>query len=249
MDELAEFIRNNQDILIKIQRKQYSDPKIQKIIDDLEQKMFKHSSLLFSKEDAIKMINLLMEFAQFDQPKLPIEEISYTKLEEHYFASFSEEDQEYAQHLLEFGRACYRLRDDDNIYLGKIEKSLNIALHNAQNRLSERDIKYADRMEIASTLLALRDKNYKPLKPMHYASKPEKFDLKVRQIVGQPSSSGTARGKAHVIRTKEDLFNFKKNSILVVDSVEPNMTFVIPLAKAYNRTKRRILSAWSDNCS
>ncbi len=231
LEELSEYIRKNQDVLIKIERKQYSDPKIQKIINELEEKMFKHSSLLFSREDSIKMIDLLVELSHFDRFPIPQEEKSHSILENRYFTSFSKEDQEYAQKLLDFGRACYRLRDDDNIYLGKIEKSLSIALYNAQNRLLDREIKYADRMEIANILLSLRDKNFKPPFPEYHISKPKKFDLKVRQIVGQPSSSGTVRGKAQVIRSKEDLFKFKKDSILVVDSVEPNMTFVIPLVK------------------
>jgi pyruvate,water dikinase len=231
LEELSEYLRQNQDLLIKIQKKQYSDPKIQKMIEKIENQMFKHSSLLFSREDALQMINLVVEFAEFDRFPVPVEEVIDENLENIFFTSFSQEEQDYATKLLDFGRACYRLRDDDNIYLGKIEKSLNIALHNAQNRLEERQIKFADRMEIANILLALRDKSFKPPVPDFHTRLKKKFELKVRQIVGQPSSSGTVRGKAHVIKTKKDLFSFKKNDILVVDSVEPNMTFVIPLAK------------------
>ena len=39
-----------------------------------------------------------------------------------------------------------------------------------------------------------------------------------------------ARGKARVVKSKEDIFEFKQGEILVVDSVEPNKTFIVPLA-------------------
>lgn len=56
--------------------------------------------------------------------------------------------------------------------------------------------------------------------------------MKARQLVGQPASQGVAIGKARVIRDDRDLFSFKSGEILVVDAVDPNMTFVVPLAAA-----------------
>jgi pyruvate,water dikinase len=48
--------------------------------------------------------------------------------------------------------------------------------------------------------------------------------------VGQPAGPGLSRGNARVIRHHLDLQDFKNAEILVCDSVDPNMTFVIPLA-------------------
>ena len=56
--------------------------------------------------------------------------------------------------------------------------------------------------------------------------------LKARQIVGQPAGPGLARGPARVILSPSDLFHFKTGEILVCDAVDPNMTFVVPLAAA-----------------
>jgi pyruvate,water dikinase len=39
-----------------------------------------------------------------------------------------------------------------------------------------------------------------------------------------------AFGKARVVLDASDLFNFKSGEILVCDAVDPNMTFVVPLA-------------------
>jgi pyruvate,water dikinase len=54
--------------------------------------------------------------------------------------------------------------------------------------------------------------------------------LKARQLVGQPAGAGIAFGKARVVLDSSDLFNFKSGEILVCDAVDPNMTFVVPLA-------------------
>ena len=39
-----------------------------------------------------------------------------------------------------------------------------------------------------------------------------------------------ARGRARVIRSRQDLFDFAEDEVLVCDAVDPNMTFVVPLA-------------------
>jgi pyruvate,water dikinase len=54
--------------------------------------------------------------------------------------------------------------------------------------------------------------------------------LKARQILGQPAGPGIARGKARVILNPSNLFDFKSGEILVVDAIDPNMTFVVPIS-------------------
>src|SRR5690606_1032544 len=56
------------------------------------------------------------------------------------------------------------------------------------------------------------------------------FVQRDRQLVGQPAGPGYARGVARVARKREDLFLFRSGEILVCDAVDPNMTFVVPLA-------------------
>jgi pyruvate,water dikinase len=56
------------------------------------------------------------------------------------------------------------------------------------------------------------------------------FEVRPRQLVGQPASPGVVRGKARVIDSPSNLFEFKAGEILVCDAVDPNMTFVVPLA-------------------
>ena len=58
------------------------------------------------------------------------------------------------------------------------------------------------------------------------------FGLQARQITGQPAGPGIATGNARVIKTASDLMNFKQGEVLICDSIDPNMTFVVPLASA-----------------
>ena len=59
-----------------------------------------------------------------------------------------------------------------------------------------------------------------------------KFNVKPRQLIGQPGGPGIASGRARVIRQHADLADFKHGEMLVCDAVDPNMTFVVPLASA-----------------
>jgi phosphohistidine swiveling domain-containing protein len=55
-------------------------------------------------------------------------------------------------------------------------------------------------------------------------------ERRARQIVGQPAGPGLALGRARVIATRDDLLAFEDGEILVCDAIQPEMTFVVPLA-------------------
>jgi pyruvate,water dikinase len=58
------------------------------------------------------------------------------------------------------------------------------------------------------------------------------YKLQARQLIGQPAGPGIAKGKARVIRKHSDLADFKYGEVLVCDAVDPNITFIVPLATA-----------------
>jgi pyruvate,water dikinase len=60
----------------------------------------------------------------------------------------------------------------------------------------------------------------------------EVFASRARQLVGQPAGPGLAVGKARVLLDQADLLKFQAGEVLVTDAVDPNMTFVAPLAVA-----------------
>lgn len=137
-----------------------------------------------------------------------------------------------AREILMMGRISYQLRDDDNIYLGRIESCLLDAVKEAQARLNNRtleiDSEVRQKLETHVAAIDYGKDDTIPRTP----SKPLPRPVKFRQIVGQPAGPGIAKGRARVIHRHNDLLEFKHGEILVCESVDPNMTFVIPLAKA-----------------
>lgn len=149
-------------------------------------------------------------------------------LERSFLESFGEEGRGYASELLDLARASYRLRDDDNIYLGRFESNLVRALEESRRRLGARcpDDRACNNPE--EVVRALRFPGYAPRR------EPERetaaAPARARQLRGQPAGAGIARGAARVVLEHGDLFGLKRGEILVCDAIDPNMTFVVPLA-------------------
>ncbi|MDH4008925.1 MAG: PEP-utilizing enzyme [Desulfuromonadales bacterium] len=61
--------------------------------------------------------------------------------------------------------------------------------------------------------------------------KPETWQ-RARQLVGQPAGPGVNSGPARVLDNASVLTDFKAGEVLVCDAIEPNMTFLAPLAAA-----------------
>jgi len=135
--------------------------------------------------------------------------------------------------LLELARASYRLRDDDNIHIGRIAQELERAKLHARAQLHSRGLSAG--LELSVEELSLMLNGLTPLtkssqrpctQPVHRRDK----RVTARQLQGQPASNGIARGNARVISSGGELKNFKKGEILVIDSIDPTMTFLAPLA-------------------
>jgi pyruvate,water dikinase len=80
---------------------------------------------------------------------------------------------------------------------------------------------------------ALSDKNYQPIARRTIRTHKEDAThdtLQARQLTGQPAGPGISRGPVRVILEISDLSEFKSGEVLVCDAVDPNMTFVVPLA-------------------
>jgi len=153
--------------------------------------------------------------------------------EKDFLDRFQGRRREEAVQMLELARTSYQLRDDDNIYLGKIEAHLLASAQEARRRLDVQDSPdegSAGLKLLGQTLDAL-DHPHIPVEsdtPVKTGS----FEIKPRQLVGQPAGPGIAKGNARVVHHHLDLKNFKYGDILVCDAVDPNMTFVVPLAAA-----------------
>lgn len=145
-----------------------------------------------------------------------------------YLASFTPEEQEFAQDVLAIGRASYRLRDNDNLAIGRLSQRLHEARNEAIRRQAD-----SKSPELASQLATGRERVSKRLSPVPSVPGFHGSDdtrLQACQLVGQPAGPGLGVGPARVISQPGDLASFKAGEILVCDAVYPNMNFVVPLA-------------------
>jgi pyruvate,water dikinase len=132
---------------------------------------------------------------------------------------------------LDLARASYRLRDDDNLHLGKITGQFLKAVEEYRRRKGQRNASSplfdTFPSEVRKVLAELEEKP-----PPGESGKVWKGFTRpqARQMVGQPASPGLAQGPARVVLESSELFSFQAGDILVVDSLDPSMTFVAPLA-------------------
>jgi pyruvate,water dikinase len=161
------------------------------------------------------------------------------ELENAFLAHFSPADAAHARELLHLARASYRLRDDDNLHLGQIEAQSAKALRLARARLRESLGDQVERLPDEVLPLALREPSTAPSlliarreRTAAAAARPGSAAFAARQLVGQPAGPGLVSGIARVITRREQFFSFRRGEVLVCDAIDPNITFVVPLAVA-----------------
>jgi phosphohistidine swiveling domain-containing protein len=159
-------------------------------------------------------------------------------LEEQLLRAVGESRREEALEAIEIGRLSWRLRDDDNILLGRVEGQLLRAVDlgadrlRAQTRLAAESVGEEAAREI---LEALRDPGKQvvlrapvpdpPRSPITAGEAP-------RQLVGQPAAPGLATGRVRRVRGAVDLARFHAGEVLVCDAIQPTMTHLVLLASA-----------------
>lgn len=176
------------------------------------------------------LYRLLLEMAKYPAQTDGHKKKDAIKRSIHKYLDHFEEDQKtWAKELLDLARNSYQLRDDDNIYLGRIEAQLLTAVQEAKNRLESQT------GDPTASLLqhVIEDIDFGTESPSDMPREETKGDrLQARQLTGQPAGPGIAKGNARVIQNHSDLANFKHGEVLVCDAVDPNITFVVPLATA-----------------
>jgi phosphoenolpyruvate synthase/pyruvate phosphate dikinase len=152
-------------------------------------------------------------------------------LQQRFLDCFQGPKRKQAEELLDLARSSYRLRDDDNIYLGKIEAQLLSAVKEAKSRVESFERRETQKSELDDLKSVIQ--NLDDATDNRKASvRKDQYGIRInpRQLVGQPAGPGLSKGMARVVRQHLDLQDFKHSEILVCDAVDPNMTFVIPLA-------------------
>lgn len=149
---------------------------------------------------------------------------------------------EEAMDLIETGRISWKLRDDDNLLVARLDSQLLRALEIGAERLRNSDRLVGDgrarAKDTESIAQALRDtcatkiELRAPTIELPQTALPVDGGETTRQAVGQPASPGVATGSVRVIRGSDDLGKFNYGEVLVCDAIQPTMTHLVPLAAA-----------------
>jgi phosphohistidine swiveling domain-containing protein len=183
-------------------------------------------------QDPGRLLSLILEMPFYPEGGKPPKAADPQDLEKEFLSRFDEDQKLYALELLELARASYRLRDDDNIYLGKIEGQVLAAVEEGRRRMQAWDGIEEPSPEDEDLVGALGAdaSSGKTVTERERPFRKGDFFLKPRQLLGQPAGPGIAVAKARVVLNPPDLFSFQKGEILVCDAIDPGMTFVVPLA-------------------
>jgi len=200
-----------------------SDERLNKMmIDFLKKFSGSFGGDLLAREGLLK---ILLEMTNYQAQKRKIDANGLANSREAFLAHFRGEERKNAEELLDLAKASYRLRDDDNIYLGRIRANLAQAEKEGVKRLG-----LWHGISGAEVIKALRNPHYIPRNDMAPLERSDK--VTPRQLVGQPAGSGIGSGPARVLRESSDLYLFKSGEVMVCDAVDPNMTFIVPLCSA-----------------
>ncbi|MGD8471256.1 MAG: PEP-utilizing enzyme, partial [Desulfobacteraceae bacterium] len=184
------------------------------------------------QQDPASLFKILLEMAAHPSPETERKSSrNRDALRERFLSSFAGEQKKKAAEILDLARSSYQLRDDDNIYLGRIEAQLLAALREARQRIDTDPYHQSGKENVSELIQVVESLDHRPgFQPPHKKEPNDDFVIQARQLIGQPAGPGLAKGPARVIQHTTDLAEFKQGEILICDAVDPNMTFVVPLA-------------------
>jgi rifampicin phosphotransferase len=228
---IAALIRETPELLEELRGQQVTNPDLARMIDEFQGEfgdLFCEAS--FCPQGAGALVNLLEEMAKRPPRLESFASRDVKALKEGFLSHFTGEKRVEADDLLDLARTSYRLRDDDNLYLGRIQAQVIKAAEALRHR-GQAGTKVLRRLppDVQEMQADFEEATTQVNQEGWQAAVGR---LRARQIVGQPAGPGLARGPARVILSSADLFQFQTGEILVCDAVDPNMTFVVPLAAA-----------------
>lgn len=209
------------------------------IIDFLEENMDIGYEGVSLEDRPDIVLNVILSLAQNDSGKDLLDEVDRNdKIKSYLEVAKSKGILEEAEKWLKIGRISWKLRDDDNILLGRLENQLllfmkrGIEILDGEARIGQVPEKLNPK-DWEKIYEGIQGDEYVVLKGERGTSDDDVTGrIRPRQLLGQPSSSGMYTGSARVIRAVRDFKDVKRGEVLVFDAVQPQMTFIISLAGA-----------------
>jgi pyruvate,water dikinase len=163
------------------------------------------------------------------------------EFEERLSSAVGDDHLDEAREMISIGRLSWKLRDDDNLLVSRIESQLLRALEVAIQRLRSAGRVVGDarpgRKAAPAVVRALREPGSGPLEITEVLgstaeASPSSTAEVPRQLVGQPASPGLATGTLRIVRDPRDLGAFRQGEILLCDAIQPTMMHLAMLAAA-----------------
>jgi len=186
LEHMAARIRNTPGLAEQLRSEDRTlDKPFSILLDEFMDQLGDWSSLMAQgtrERDAL--IRLLLEMAEHAPTKDRVEPRDIETLTDRFLSHFEGEERAYAAELLDLGRASYRLRDDDNIYLGRIEAQELAAVEEGKCRLRERGDIEADRHSPTDVIELLKDPAYVPKERGPAEASKIDVQMRARQLTG-----------------------------------------------------------------
>jgi len=203
---------------------------------------YDHERLYDQPEPMLRNIIELSQAPSQSRSDEPVMQETVATLEQRLLDAVGPERREEALDVIETGRVSWKLRDDDNLLVARLESQLLRALNEAAQRLSALgrltgDVRPND-THVETLVKTLREPSTGKI-TLKAAIKVTAAESSCappgetpRQLIGQPASPGAATGAVRCIHGRGDLGKFRQGEVLVCDAIQPTMTHLVPLASA-----------------
>lgn len=139
-----------------------------------------------------------------------------------------------AKEYIQIAQLSWRLRDDDNILLGRLTnytlKGIAIGVERLQQQGRLKHAININELLVYDLVKALRDDDFDcNLLGLEEKKTEKKVKSGIYQLRGQPACPGIVTGPARCLHKLEDISKVKPGEIIVCDGVDPGMTLIMPL--------------------
>ncbi|MDH3543949.1 MAG: PEP-utilizing enzyme [Desulfuromonadales bacterium] len=224
--EMAELLRNDHRLLQELKDgRGLPDGSRLKLMLEAFNREYSGINWVLPKE--LDLSSWLVKLAEQDSDDKS-EGLKQADREQAFFDQVPETERGMAVRILAVAKASYLLRDNDNLYLGKVRAGVSAAEQEIRERIGSGVSEGLDKILPETTEKKVFSRYESQREPVE---SPDTWQL-ARQLVGQPAGPGVNSGPARVLDNASVLTDFKAGEVLVCDAIEPNMTFLAPLAAA-----------------
>jgi pyruvate,water dikinase len=193
------------------------------MLDDFAERF---SGMIWVMQDGLDLYGWLIKLAEDEGGSVGSSTVG---LPETFLQNLDSEERQIGTRILKVARASYLLRDNDNLYLGKVRAGVTATEQEVRKRLAAGQVEGLENVLPEETGASSLFRRYESQK--EDLMNPS-IQQSTRQLVGQPAGPGVSSGLARVLDGTNTLADFKRGEVLVCDAIEPNMTFLAPLAAA-----------------